>query len=68
MVRHLADWNAPFLRSQHLPPLPLKFFHAPPSPLLIGRSYLLGVLVINTHNSLFRIVDGQPGIMYTLSL
>ena len=33
MVQHVADWIAPFPRSQHSPPPPpLKFFHTPPSP------------------------------------
>jgi len=37
MVQHVADWVAPFSRSQHSPPPPLKkYFHTPPSrpPLL----------------------------------
>ena len=29
---HVADWDAPFSRSQHPSPLPLKFLHTPPSP------------------------------------
>ena len=32
MVQHVADWVAPFLRSQHSPPPPLEFFHTPISP------------------------------------
>ena len=30
MVQHAADWVASFLRSQHSPLSPLKFFHTPP--------------------------------------
>ena len=32
MVQHVADCAAPFPRSQHSPPPPLKFFHTPASP------------------------------------
>ena len=32
MVQHVADWVAPFPRSQHSPPLLLKLLHIPPSP------------------------------------
>ena len=31
-VQHVADWVAPFHRSQHSRPLPLQFFPTPPSP------------------------------------
>ena len=30
--QHVAEWVAPFLRSQHSPLPPLKFIHAPPLP------------------------------------
>ena len=33
MVQNVADWIAPFSRSLHSPPPPLKFFSTPPSPL-----------------------------------
>ena len=32
MVQHVADWVAPFPRSQHSPPSPHKLLHIPPSP------------------------------------
>ena len=59
MVRHLADWVAPFPPNEHSPPSPLKFLHAPSSPPPFTSPYVhekLGAITIIIMTDYFLIM------------
>ena len=74
-VRHPTDWVAPFPRSQHPPPPPLKCLHTPSSPPHSPSLYTwmrVGGAIIITKNGkkkqdLFCILLFIKGYFFTLS-